>query len=31
MIDSKGDGEFSRYDGPDGAHISPPRWVIFRF
>ncbi|MGV8933073.1 MAG: DUF2782 domain-containing protein [Gallionellaceae bacterium] len=31
MIDSRGDGEFSRYDGPDGANISPPRWVIFSF
>lgn len=31
MIDDRGDGEFSRYDGPDGASLRPPRWVIFSF
>jgi len=31
LIDDRGDGEFSRYDGPDGANLRPPRWVIFSF
>ncbi len=31
MIDDRGDGEFSRYDGPDAANMRPPRWVIFTF
>ena len=31
MIDERGDGEFSRQDGPIGPQVSPPRWVIHRF
>ncbi len=31
MIDERGDGEFSRQDGPDAANMRPPRWVIFTF
>lgn len=31
MIDTRGDGEFSRQDGPDGANLRPPQWVIFEF
>ena len=31
LIDERGDGDFSRQDGPLGPQISPPRWVIHRF
>ena len=31
LIDERGDGEFSRQDGPDAANMRPPRWVIFNF
>jgi len=31
LIDERGNGEFSRQDGPLGPHVSPPRWVIHRF
>ncbi len=31
MIDERGDGKFSRQDGPDAANMRPPRWVIFSF
>jgi hypothetical protein len=31
MIDTRGDGEFTRQDGPDGANLRPPQWVIFEF
>ena len=31
MIDERGDGEFSRQDGPDSSNLRPPRWVIHRF
>jgi hypothetical protein len=31
LIDERGDGEFSRQDGPDAANMRPPRWVIFSF
>ena len=31
LIDERGDGEFSRQDGPDAANLRPPRWVIFNF
>jgi hypothetical protein len=31
LIDERGDGEFSRMDGPDAANMRPPRWVIFNF
>ena len=31
MIDERGDGEFSRQDGPDAANMRPPRWVLFSF
>lgn len=31
LIDDRGDGEFSRIDGPDAANMRPPRWVIFKF
>ncbi len=30
MIDERGDGRFSRYDGP-GQGIRPPMWVIHSF
>ena len=31
MVDDRGDGEFSRQDGPVGSNLRPPRWVIHRF
>jgi len=31
LIDERGDGEFSRQEGPDAANLRPPRWVIFNF
>ena len=31
MIDERGDGQFSRQDGPDSSSLRPPRWVIHRF
>jgi len=31
LIDERGDGEFSRQDGPTGPQLSPPRWIIHRF
>jgi hypothetical protein len=31
MIDDRGDGQFSRQDGPVGTNLRPPRWVIHRF
>jgi len=31
LIDERGDGEFSRQDGPDASNLRPPRWVIFNF
>lgn len=31
LVDERGDGEFSRQDGPDAANMRPPRWVIFNF
>jgi hypothetical protein len=31
LIDERGDGEFSRMDGPDAANMRPPRWVLFNF
>lgn len=31
LIDERGDGEFSRQDGPDAANMRPPRWVLFNF
>jgi hypothetical protein len=31
MIDERGDGQFSRQDGPDASSLRPPRWVIHRF
>jgi len=27
MVDERGDGEFSRQDGPVGTNLRPPRWV----
>lgn len=31
LVDERGDGEFSRQEGPDAANMRPPRWVIFNF
>lgn len=31
LIDERGDGEFSRMEGPDAANMRPPRWVLFNF
>jgi len=31
LVDERGDGEFSRQDGPLGPQLSPPRWIIYRF
>ena len=31
MIDDRGNGEFTRHDGPDAASMRPPRWIIFSF
>lgn len=31
MIDERGDGQFSRQDGPDSSNLRPPRWVIHQF
>jgi len=31
LVDERGDGEFSRQDGPDAGNLRPPRWVIFKF
>lgn len=31
MIDERGDGQFSRQDGPVGSNLRPPRWVIHTF
>jgi hypothetical protein len=31
LIDERGDGHFSRQDGPDASGLRPPQWVIHRF
>lgn len=31
LVDGRGDGQFSRQDGPDAFNMRPPRWVIHRF
>jgi hypothetical protein len=31
LIDERGDGQFSRQDGPDASNLRPPQWVIHRF
>lgn len=31
LVDERGDGEFSRQDGPDASSLRPPQWVIHRF
>jgi len=31
LIDERGDGQFSRQDGPDAANLRPPQWVIHKF
>jgi hypothetical protein len=31
LIDERGDGQFSRQDGPDASNMRPPQWVIHRF
>lgn len=31
LVDERGDGQFTRMDGPDGANLRPPSWVLFRF
>jgi hypothetical protein len=31
LVDERGDGQFTREDGPDAANMRPPSWVLFRF
>lgn len=31
LIDVRGDGQFSRQDGPDASNLRPPQWVIHQF
>ncbi|MFA6903821.1 MAG: DUF2782 domain-containing protein [Gallionellaceae bacterium] len=31
LIDERGDGQFSRQDGPDASNMRPPQWVIHSF
>jgi hypothetical protein len=31
LIDERGDGQFSRHDGPDASNLRPPQWVIHEF
>jgi hypothetical protein len=31
LIDERGDGQFSRQDGPDASNLRPPQWVIHKF
>ena len=31
LVDERGDGQFSRQDGPDGSNLRPPQWVIHEF
>jgi len=31
LIDSRGDGQFSRVDVLDGSNMLPPQWVIHEF
>ncbi|HUX90169.1 MAG TPA: DUF2782 domain-containing protein [Gallionellaceae bacterium] len=31
LIDERGDGQFSRQDGPDASGLRPPQWVIHEF
>jgi len=31
LVDERGDGQFSRQDGPDGSSLRPPQWVIHQF
>jgi len=31
LIDERGDGQFSRQDGPDASGMRPPQWVIHHF
>jgi Protein of unknown function (DUF2782) len=31
LIDERGDGQFSRQDGPDASNLRPPQWVIHEF
>jgi len=31
LIDERGDGQFSRQDGPDASNLRPPQWVIRQF
>ena len=31
LIDERGDGQFSRQDGPDASSLRPPQWVIHEF
>ena len=31
LIDERGDGQFSRQDGPDASNLRPPQWVIHQF
>jgi hypothetical protein len=31
LVDERGDGQFSRQDGPDASHMRPPQWVIHQF
>ena len=31
LVDKRGDGEFARQEGPAGASLRPPQWIIHRF
>lgn len=31
LVDERGDGQFSRMDGPDASSLRPPQWVIHNF
>lgn len=31
LVDERGDGQFSRQDGPDASKLRPPQWVIHEF
>jgi hypothetical protein len=31
LVDDRGDGKFTRQDGPEDFGVRPPRWVIHQF
>ncbi len=31
LVDERGNGQFTRMDGPDAADMRPPFWLLFRF